>query len=90
MTECMNNALYKGLALHDTEWYGSILNFSVSLVNNKLFKVYYRQEKSDYKIQAYEAIYNKINKSNYDVMRRVSWKLAKNYFKQSVKLFDAQ
>ena len=33
-------------------------------------------------------MYNKINRSNLDAVRRISWKLAKGYFKRSVQHMD--
>ena len=51
------------------------------LIDNKIFNTYYRQEKSELKIKAYESIFYKINKANLDVLRRLAWKLAKTYFK---------
>lgn len=90
MTECLNNALYHGIGSQDEKWYASVMQFSVNLVDNKVFKTYFRQEKADFKIKAYESMYNKINRSNLDALRRISWKLAKGYFKRSVQLMDKQ
>lgn len=90
MTDCLNKALYYGVHVHDNKWYAGVVQFSVSLVENKVFKTYYRQEKSEFKIRAYEAMFNKINKSNYDALRRVCWKLAKCYFKESVNLMESE
>jgi len=81
MTECLSQSLYHGLSCQDAKWFATMIEFSICLIDNKLFKTYYRQEKSAYKIEAFESIYNKINKSNYDALRRVCWKLAKKHFK---------
>jgi len=88
MTESLNKCLYHGLGAHDERWYAGVVQFSVGLVENKVFKTYYRQEKAEFKIKAYESMYNKINKSNYDALRRISWKLAKIYFKSSIIQMD--
>ena len=84
MTECLNDALYHGIGSQDEKWYASVIFFSVTLVENKVFKTYYRQEKADVKIKAYESMYNRINRTNLDALRRIAWKLAKGYFKRSV------
>lgn len=90
MTECLNKALYHGMGAQDAKWYAGVVHFSVALVDNKIFRTYYRQEKSAFKIRAYESMYNKINKSNYDALRRICWKLAKSYFKMSISEMENQ
>jgi len=47
MTECLNTALYYGIESQDAKWYVSVLNQSVTLIKNKIFKTYYRQENSE-------------------------------------------
>ena len=80
--EHANKAIYLGLGNMEAAWIASIAGRGRH--NYQRLKLIFLgttiQERSDYA----EKIYNQLNKENADLLMRVSWLLAKDYFKKAV------
>ena len=79
-----NDALFYGDQVQSEEWIYQILQVGTLLYKNKEIAHILRLHSHEDLMLRFEQFLCLINPSNVDLVRRLSWKLAKMYFKQSV------